>query len=157
MPMRKLRVMRPGEDAHGQLSMLAGDVPLTDGMTTRLAETDEQAQRRQQVESGLKLAVQVVFSYWQSRMQKPRAILDAKRFHRLSSRLRENGGDVSELLHVVDGALRDEWLMGRDPRAGRKYDGIETIFRDREQVERLFELAPHKNHEHPFLGQQVPK
>ena len=47
---------------------------------------------------------------------------------------------VADLKAAVLGAKLDPFLMGRDPRAGRRYDGIETLFRDRGQVERLIEL-----------------
>jgi hypothetical protein len=33
--------------------------------------------------------------------------------------------------------MRDDWIMGRDPKAPRKYDGIEVILRDRAQIERF--------------------
>ncbi len=83
----------------------------------------------------------LIFAYWAKCLHHGRALLDKKRERRLLARLQENAGDVSELLYVVDGARHDDWLMGRDPRSDRRYDGIETIFRDREQVERLAETC----------------
>lgn len=85
---------------------------------------------------------EVVFAYWAAKLHHPGAILDAKREKRILARLRESRGDWGLLCFAVDGALRDDFLMGRDDRAGRKYDGIETVFRDRAQVERLAELCP---------------
>jgi uncharacterized protein YdaU (DUF1376 family) len=113
-------------------------------------------QRRHTVEAALHLAVETAFAYWQARLGHPGAILDRKRASRIEARLRENGGDVSELLYAVDGALRDDWLMGRDAKSHRRYDGIETVFRDREQVERLVASVPGRNGQHPFLSQPVP-
>ena len=85
-----------------------------------------------------RLAAGMVFSYWAMTMGHEKSIFDGKRERRLLARLKENGGDVGELLYAVDGAKRDDYLMGRDPKSdGRVYDGIETIFRDRSQVERL--------------------
>lgn len=94
----------------------------------------------------------LVFAYWAKMMLKPRALLDEKREKRIVARLRENSGDVSELLYVVDGAKRDDFLMGRSLNASRPYNGIETIFRDREQVERLAEtqLGYRKGTAHPL-------
>jgi hypothetical protein len=86
--------------------------------------------------------VEVVFAYWAARLHHPAALLDRKRERRLMARLRESAGDWGQLCYAVDGALRDDWLMGRAMNSSRKYDGIETIFRDREQVERLAELCP---------------
>lgn len=85
---------------------------------------------------------EVVFAYWAARLNHPHAILDPKREKRIMARLRETRGEWGLLCYAVDGASRDGYLMGRDDRAPRKYDGISTIFRDLEQVERLAELCP---------------
>lgn len=84
---------------------------------------------------------EVVFSYWAARLHHPTALLDRKRERRVMARLRESGGDWGLLCFAVDGALLDDWLMGRDVHSPRRYDGIETIFRDRAQVERLAEAC----------------
>ena len=96
--------------------------------------------------------VALIFSYWAKVMHRARALLDAKREKRLLARLRENDGDVSELLYGVDGAKGDDWTMGRDVKSQRAYNGIETIFRDREQVERFAELCVgyRKGETHPL-------
>lgn len=53
-------------------------------------------------------------------------------------RLEENEGDVSELLYALDGAFHSDHIMGRGKYAGEpKYDGIETVLRDRAQVEKF--------------------
>lgn len=83
----------------------------------------------------------LVFAYWQAKFDHPRALLDRKREARIVARLRENEGDVGELLYVLDMAAKDPWTTGEDPKAGRPYDGIETIFRDRSQVERFAERS----------------
>jgi len=111
---------------------------------------------RRRLEQGLQLAAEAVFAYWHARMgRNGRTVLDKKRESRLLARLRENDGDVSELLYAVDGALRDDYLMGRDPKAPRAYNGVETIFRDRAQVERLAQSVPDRAPQHPFLEQHV--
>ena len=113
------------------------------GVQVRLAKHEE---RRVQSE--------IVFAYWSAKMDKPRALFDAKRERRLIARLDENKGDVSELLYAIDGALNDAHLMGENDRS-RKYDGIETIFRERGQVERLAETRrKYRDREpHPILVQ----
>lgn len=93
----------------------------------------------------------VVFTYWQAIMHKAGARFDSKREHCIVARLNENDGDVSELCFAVDGATRDDFLMGKG--GTRKYNGIETIFRDRGQVERLTEMAKgfRDGAVHPFV------
>lgn len=88
------------------------------------------------------MLAEVIFAYWAAKLHHPNAILDRKRQVRIVSRLVESRGDWGLLCYAVDGALRDDYLMGRDARADRKYDGVETIFRDRAQVERLADLCP---------------
>lgn len=84
----------------------------------------------------------VVFAYWAAKLHHPAALLDQKRERYLLNRLQEARGDVGILCYAVDGALRDDWIMGRDKTSRRKHDGIRVIFRDREQVEQLAELCP---------------
>lgn len=107
-----------------------------------LAPVREATGRRKTVEAGLDLAADVLFAYHRDRFGHPRAILDDKRRNRIIARLRENGGDVSELLYALDGALKDDWIMGRAKESTKKYDSIDTIFRDRGQVERFLALLP---------------
>ena len=80
-----------------------------------------------------------------------RTILNPKRQKRILDRLLENRGDVSELLYVVDGALKDDWTMGRAPNSTKPYNGTETIFRDREKVEGLASLVKTRLDTHPYL------
>lgn len=91
--------------------------------------------RKQRDEEGA--MAQVVFAYWQDVMGTQRAVFDTQRRARIVARLRESRGDLGELLYVVDGAERDDWTMGRSGRSATKYNGVETIFRDRAMVERL--------------------
>jgi hypothetical protein len=49
---------------------------------------------------------------------------------------------VHELLYAIDAARADDWIIGRDPKSPKKYDGIEVIFRDRPQIERLSGETP---------------
>lgn len=121
-----------------------------------LRETDpvtHAAERRieQQREAADREAL--VFDYWRVQMGKPRSVLDDKRRARIRARLREASGNVSDLLFAIDGARRDDFLMGRDVRSPRKYDGLETILRDRAQVERLMQLAGANGQPHPILEQ----
>jgi Meiotically up-regulated gene 113 len=83
------------------------------------------------------LQAELVFGYWVAKTGHEKSIFDPKRERLLIKHLDANGGDVSEMLYTIDGSLKDDHLQGRKPDSDRKYDGIETIFRDRGQVERL--------------------
>lgn len=135
------------------LRLTAPDVEVaTTRATAFLAEWQRTTERLKQDDAFLRMA-EVVFAYWAARMGHAKALLDAKREKKIIARLKENRGDLGELLYVVDGARKDDWLMGRDPRCPRAYDGIETLFRDREQVERLAQLTPgyRAGHAHRML------
>ena len=96
----------------------------------------------------------VVFTYWAARTSAnpKRTKWDSKRKTRLVARLKENEDDISELLCVVDGALTDDFHKGENDR-GRPFLQIQTIFRDREMVEKLATLSPHHGKDtHPFLA-----
>lgn len=113
-----------------------------EAIISHLQEVETQTERRLSAEARRDMQSEVAFAYWAKKLGHERTMLDAKRKRILMSRLVENGGDLSELLYVVDGALRDDWTMGRDPKSTKRYDGIETIFRDRAQVEKFAALCP---------------
>jgi hypothetical protein len=96
---------------------------------------------------------EVVFAYWAAKLHHPRALLDAKRERRILARLRESGGDWGLLCYAVDGAKKNDHLMGRSDHNDTRYDGISTIFRDLEQVERLAEMCPRyrAGEQHPLV------
>lgn len=96
------------------------------------------AVRGEQLET---LQADFIITYWAHKHDHPNTIIDEKRRRKVRERLKENGGDVNELLFAVDGAKHDKHLMGENNR-DRKYDGISTIFRDREMVERLANNRP---------------
>lgn len=115
-----------------------------------MAEVAASGQRSIQADEARELQAEVVFAYWAAMLGHDRALMDGKRTRRLLTCLSDNHGDVHELLFVVDGARRDPFLMGKRGE-GQKYDGIETLFRDRAQVERLSELGGYKTGiEHPL-------
>jgi hypothetical protein len=89
------------------------------------------------VDEWRKVAASLVFAYWAAKTGHTKALLDPKRESVLVRCLRLNGDNVHELLYVVDGALKDDWTMGRDPRSTKRYDQIQTIYQDREHVEKF--------------------
>lgn len=82
--------------------------------------------------------VRVVFDEWQRVHGHTAAALDPKRTARIRAALKLHAPE--ELKLAIRGALKDDWLMGRDPKSPRKYDGLETILRDNAQIERLIDL-----------------
>lgn len=107
--------------------MLAVFTEVADGTRTRMKQ-----------EQVMKLNAEMIFLYWTARFDHPKAIMDDKREHKIIARLKENDGDVSEILYALDGASRDDKIMGTGRCAGEgRYDGIETVLRDRGQVERF--------------------
>lgn len=84
-------------------------------------------------------AVKAVFDEWRKVFGHPKAELEEKRTARIRSRLKNF--TVEQLVTAFRGALKDDWIMGCDPKSTRKFDGLETVLRDTAQVERLIELA----------------
>lgn len=124
---------------------VGGIVERLEEATKWARDADDKAKRR-------RVYAALIFAYWAKVMGHDRVLFDEQREKRLTERLRENHDDVSELLYVVDGAKRDDFLMGRAVGTKKKYDEISTIFRDREQVERLAEACPkyRQRLEHPL-------
>lgn len=101
----------------------------------------------------MKAAVGLVFAHWQSTFGHKGARLDKDRGRRIEKRLVENEGDVSEILYAIDAAAKDDWINGKDPRS-KGYDGIETVLRDRAQVEKFAQRCPgyKRGEPHPLLN-----
>ena len=78
----------------------------------------------------------LIFAYWAAKTKHPGALESPERQRIIIKRLVESGDNVSEMLYVVDGLVKDEHRMGRNG-TSKKYDGITSIFRTRETVENL--------------------
>jgi len=96
--------------------------------------------------------VKIVFSYWAKRLGHDEALFDQKRDRTIRQRLVENQDNLSELLYAVDGALKDDWVMGRDAKSQKRFDGIEHIFQDRAHVEKFAITIPQyrSKQQHPM-------
>lgn len=121
-------------------------------IVSQLQDTAVQARRRETAGARREMFAEIVFAYWATKLGHTRTFIDPKRRATLRSRLVENGDDLSELLYVVDGALRDDWTMGRDARSTKRFDGIETIYQDRAHVEKFagMSAAFKKGEPHPM-------
>jgi hypothetical protein len=123
----------------------------------RLAElvTDlgQAAEGDRQIEKCREAMVELVFAYWAAKLS-PTSKLDTKRFNHLRALLMEASDDVHLLLFTVDGALKDDLLMGR--KDGRKFTQVRTVFRDYEQVERLAHQGGYKEGKiHPMAAKHL--
>jgi hypothetical protein len=90
-----------------------------------------------------KLAAELVFAYWAKLFGKEQSYLarDDPRERRILARLRENDGNVGELCYALDGGKRSRYHQGDNP-TGTVYDTIDTLLRDRGQVEKLAGMVP---------------
>jgi hypothetical protein len=136
----------------GSLRGKSAPLPAIEGKRTMAAVRDRLAAVAGEIRAGTRarvdreqlrvLQAEMVFGYWVAKTGHEKSIFDPTRERAIVKQLETNGGDVSELLYAVDGSMKDDHLQGRRPDSVRKYDGIETIFRDRAQVERLADLMP---------------
>ncbi len=102
-------------------------------MAQRMAGVTRGNARRQRFES----MVELVFGYWRATYTKPATVvLGSDRRRVILRALTENDGNLSELFFALDGARKDDWIMGRDPRSNGRYDTPETILKDRAAIER---------------------
>ncbi len=109
--------------------------PVLDSDQTREPETIEPVLTEAET-------VKKIFDFWREKHGYKRAVLDHARKTKINARLKDFA--PKDLCRAILGALKDDWLMGRDPRAGKKYNEIKTIFRDAAQIERLIELSGQK-------------
>lgn len=114
----------------------------------------EASRRRSDADRERSAQAEFVFAYWALVMQHPRALFDDKRRRRIEAALRENKGDVGELLYAIDGARKTPYLMGENQTQTR-YDGVETVLRDRAQIEKLASMsaAYKRNEPHPRIAE----
>lgn len=121
-----------------------------------LARTSERlgalATNTQHRESAQRLAAELVYRYWVSKLGKVRTLLSAERERCILQRLRENGGNASELCWAIDGLTKSAFHMGRND-AGQRHDDLTVVFRDRTQLEKFAGQIPGwaRGEEHPFV------
>lgn len=82
---------------------------------------------------------EIVFKEWQKVLKHPKTSLDKKREDRIKARIKD-GFSLEELLAVPRGVLKSPYHLGQNE-TNTRYDGINTIYRDREQVEKFRDLA----------------
>lgn len=125
---------------HGASKQPKGLPAVVDRGRAAIAEMLALGERESQTDRERRAMISVVFSYWAAKLNHIRALQDPGRERLIGDRLRENRHDVNELMFVIDGAKKDRNLMGQNEK-NQKYDGIDTLFRNRAQVERLADLG----------------
>lgn len=136
--------MSPSPDAPGValVAKRTGQDLITALQADGLAGIQKQGLQRTEHERHLKTCAALVFAYWAAKYCHPRAFLDDDREKQIVARLRENGGDVSELMYAIDGGLKDGWVNGTARNVRHKNDGVLYLFATRERVEQLAENCP---------------
>lgn len=123
---------------------------VTNRIAAVMADVAANGRKSMTADETREMQADMVFAYWAAKLNHEGALLDDQRMRKLVDRLKENRGNVHELLFVVDGAKRSKHLQGQNE-TNTVYDGIKTIFRDREQVEKLSALGGYKSGmEHPL-------
>lgn len=82
--------------------------------------------------------VKRVFDHWRSRLNHSRAVLDSKRERCIRARLKEFSAD--DLCKAIDGCLKSDFHMGRDPNSRGVHDDITLICRDASHVEKFIRI-----------------
>lgn len=84
----------------------------------------------------------LVFSHWQSVMQKPRAVFDEKRKKLIRSQLKA-GYTAQDLVDAITGCSLSPFHMGLNDR-GQRYDSLELILRDSGKIDQFigFKISP---------------
>lgn len=110
----------------------------------------------QETKRKLDAQARLVFEYFRAAFGKRDSYLYCEDHRkRLVRRLTENGGDVSELFYAIDGAKKDDWIMGR-AKGSKGYKTIDTVLRDREQVNKFLENVE-PNGQHPAYREMLER
>lgn len=99
-------------------------------------QTKDQAGKARKVSEE---AIRIVFEYWKEKVApKSRAVLDDKRVIRIGWAIHDYG--IETCKQAIDGITKSPWHMGKNPNQ-RKYNDVELIFRDADNVEKFAELG----------------
>lgn len=97
----------------------------------------EPTDRKEKVAGGNETAKRV-FEYWRTWTGHQKAVMDEKRIARIKSMLKKFSED--DLKEAIYGVTLSPFHMGEN-KDNKKYNGIETIFRDAAQVEKFMEIS----------------
>jgi len=113
----------------------------------RRKQTREQAAKAQKVGDD---AILLVFNYWKKQVSpRSRAVLDHHRKQRIGWAIHDYG--IEACKQAIDGILKSDWHMGANP-GSKKYNSIDVIFRNCNQVEKFIELAGLRDARDEFIN-----
>jgi hypothetical protein len=125
-------------------SSMGGALP---GQRSPAMQKVSRAPERKAIESkaakniDLNQQVQQLFEHWKARTAHAHAQLDPKRKTVIETALNQ-GYSVNELSQAVDGCCQTPFNMGDNER-GQRYDGLQVILRDADQIDRFIHNANH--------------
>jgi hypothetical protein len=116
-------------------------------VTGALERVAGKAQRKFSERDALTNAAELLIRYWMAKTGREDALIDEARIEACVKALRANGGDLGELLYVIDGAVLSE--RHREPR----WLEPAFLFRNRGEIEDLRQkpVGWRKGKVHPFL------
>lgn len=83
-------------------------------------------------------SVMDVFTYWQAKLNHPKAKLDGKRKRTIDKALKLYSLD--DLKCAINGCSKSKFHLGEND-SGTKYDGLDQILRDSEHIEKFMRLT----------------
>jgi len=99
--------------------------------------------------------VEKIFNHWRQTMDHPQAVLDKKRERVIVAAL-DLGYDEAQLCEAITGCSYTPHNMG-DNETGQRYDGLQIIFRDADQIDRFrrnYETPPKRSSPHEKLNER---
>lgn len=82
-------------------------------------------------------SVQIIFDFWRSKLNHPRAVLDGVRARAIQKALKL-GYSEQQLCNAIEGCSFTAWNMGDNP-DGKRYDALTLIFRNSEYIEKFID------------------
>lgn len=110
-------------------------------------QTRQQAAKARKVSTD---AIEQVFAYWKQTISpSSRAVLDDKRSLRIGWAIHDYG--IEACKQAIDGITNSSWHMGNNPQQ-KKYNDVELIFRDADNVEKFIGMAEKRDARAEFLN-----
>ena len=146
----------------GSMLPMVSSVPSVQHMLTRSTPVEavkgklvQMADARERRENKRRGEAELVFRYWQAKLGHTKAMFSRDRETKLCARLAE-GATPDELCYAVDGIAKSRFHMGEND-SGTRYDGIETLFRNRANVEKFAgsQRGYRDSVPHPFVAEAM--
>lgn len=107
---------------------------------------EEEVEGESEAEKEIATDVAAVFAEWQIVLNHPKAKLDKTRSTKIKARLKDY--TVDELRNAIKGVSKSPYHLGEND-AGTRYDGISTIFKNADQVDKFIALANNPKRQTP--------